>query len=65
MRYIATYLLLQIGGNASPSADDIKKVLGAGGVDVDEERLTKFLSEIEGKDVNAVCIFKYRHLRSY
>lgn len=55
MRYIAAYLLLQIGGNASPGADDIKKVLGAGGVDVDEDRLSKLLSELEGKDVNAVC----------
>ncbi|KAJ2981492.1 hypothetical protein NUW54_g10867 [Trametes sanguinea] len=29
MRHLAAYLLLQIGGNASPSAADIKKVLGA------------------------------------
>ncbi|KAG8738604.1 60S acidic ribosomal protein P2 [Ceratobasidium sp. 428] len=54
MRYIAAYLLLQIGGNASPGADDIKKVLSAGGVDVDEDRLSKLLSELEGKDVNAL-----------
>ncbi|KAG8726759.1 60S acidic ribosomal protein P2 [Ceratobasidium sp. 428] len=54
MRYIAAYLLLQIGGNASPGADDIKKVLGAGGVDVDEDRLSKLLGELEGKDVNAL-----------
>ncbi|QRV88931.1 60s Acidic ribosomal protein [Ceratobasidium sp. AG-Ba] len=54
MRYIAAYLLLQIGGNSSPGADDIKKVLSAGGVDVDEDRLSKLLSELEGKDVNAL-----------
>ncbi|CAE6455409.1 unnamed protein product [Rhizoctonia solani] len=54
MRYIAAYLLLQIGGNASPGANDIKKVLEAGGVDVDEDRLSKLLSELEGKDVNAL-----------
>ncbi|KAG9093470.1 60S acidic ribosomal protein P2 [Ceratobasidium sp. UAMH 11750] len=54
MRYIAAYLLLQIGGNASPGADDIKKVLSAGGVDVDEDRLGKLLGELEGKDVNAL-----------
>ncbi|EKM49989.1 uncharacterized protein PHACADRAFT_213761 [Phanerochaete carnosa HHB-10118-sp] len=52
MRYIAAYLLLQIGGNASPSADDIKNVLGAGGIEVDEERLGKLISELEGKDIN-------------
>ncbi|KAG9082039.1 60S acidic ribosomal protein P2 [Ceratobasidium sp. 392] len=54
MRYIAAYLLLQIGGNASPGGDDIRKVLSAGGVDVDEDRLSKLLSELEGKDVNAL-----------
>lgn len=52
MRYIAAYLLLQTGGNASPKAADIKKVLSAGGVDVDEERLTKFLSEVDGKSID-------------
>lgn len=52
MRYIAAYLLLQTGGNASPGAADIKKVLNAGGVEIDEERLTKFLSEVEGKSID-------------
>ena len=51
MRHLAAYLLLQIGGNASPSADDIKKVLGSVGIDADEDRLSKLLSELEGKDV--------------
>ena len=54
MRYIAAYLLLQIGGNASPSAGDIKKVLGAVGIDAEEDRLEKLLSELEGKDINEV-----------
>lgn len=52
MRYIAAYLLLQTGGNAHPKAADIKKVLSAGGVEVDEERLTKFLSEVDGKSID-------------
>ena len=54
MRYIAAYLLLQIGGNASPSAKDVKKVLSAVGIDADEERLEKLISELDGKDINAV-----------
>ena len=54
MRHIAAYLLLQIGGNTSPSAADVKKVLGAVGIEADEERLEKLISELEGKDVNAV-----------
>lgn len=52
MRYIAAYLLLQIGGNAEPGAADIKKVLSAGGVDVDEDRLSKLLSEVKGKSID-------------
>ena len=51
MRYIAAYLLLQIGGKAAPTAGDIKSVLGSVGIDADEERLSKLLSELNGKDV--------------
>lgn len=54
MRHIAAYLLLQIGGNASPSAADIKKVLAAVGIEADDDRLDQLISELEGKDVNTV-----------
>ena len=54
MRYIAAYLLLQLGGNASPSAKDIKGVLEAAAVDIDEDRLEKLIAELDGKDVNAL-----------
>jgi large subunit ribosomal protein LP2 len=54
MRYIAAYLLCQIGGNATPSAEDIKTVLAAGGVETDEERLEMLLSELEGKSIDEV-----------
>ena len=54
MRHIAAYLLLQVGGNASPSADDVKKVLSAVGIEADDERLDKLISELEGKDVAAL-----------
>ncbi|KAJ3511017.1 hypothetical protein NMY22_g15788 [Coprinellus aureogranulatus] len=52
MRYIAAYLLLQTGGNASPSAADIKKLLDTVGIETDDERLNKLISELEGKDIN-------------
>jgi large subunit ribosomal protein LP2 len=55
MRYIAAYLLLQIGGNASPSKQDIKKLLSTVGVDADEERLDKLISELDGKSIDQVC----------
>lgn len=54
MRYLAAYLLLQIGGTANPGAADIKKVLSAVGIESDEAQLKKLLSELEGKDINEV-----------
>jgi large subunit ribosomal protein LP2 len=54
MRYIAAYLLLKIGGNEAPSASDIKKVIQSVGIEVDEERVDSLLSELNGKDINAV-----------
>lgn len=52
MRYLAAYLLLVQGGNASPSAEDIKGLLESVGAEVDESRLSALLSDLEGKDVN-------------
>ncbi|KIK60341.1 hypothetical protein GYMLUDRAFT_43639 [Collybiopsis luxurians FD-317 M1] len=52
MRYIAAYLLLQMGGNPSPSASDIKRVLSAVSIQADDERLDKLLSALKDKDIN-------------
>ena len=54
MRYVAVYLLATMGGNASPSADDVKQILGSVGVDVDEEQLNVGIQQLAGKDVNEV-----------
>ncbi|KAF7309717.1 Ribosomal protein 60S [Mycena indigotica] len=52
MRYIAAYLLLQIGGNASPSAADIKSLLATVNIDADEDRLNKLVSELKDKSID-------------
>ncbi|KAJ7816611.1 60S acidic ribosomal protein P2 [Mycena leptocephala] len=52
MRHIAAYLLLQIGGNASPSAADVKKLLGTVSIDADNDRLEKLISELKGKSID-------------
>eukprot|EP00593_Proboscia_inermis_P002372 CAMPEP_0171293826 /NCGR_PEP_ID=MMETSP0816-20121228/2179_1 /TAXON_ID=420281 /ORGANISM="Proboscia inermis, Strain CCAP1064/1" /LENGTH=112 /DNA_ID=CAMNT_0011765089 /DNA_START=152 /DNA_END=486 /DNA_ORIENTATION=+ len=52
MKHMAAYLLLVLGGNASPRADDVKKALGVGGVEVEDERLNALISELEGKDLS-------------
>ena len=54
MKHLAAYLLLSLGGNASPSAADVKAVLESVGIEADNERLEKLLSELEGKDINEV-----------
>ncbi|KAK1960933.1 hypothetical protein LY78DRAFT_662548 [Colletotrichum sublineola] len=54
MKHLAAYLLLGLGGNTSPSASDVKAVLESVGIEADDERLNKLISELEGKDVNEV-----------
>uniref|UniRef100_A0A8C6T5E3 Large ribosomal subunit protein P2 n=1 Tax=Neogobius melanostomus TaxID=47308 RepID=A0A8C6T5E3_9GOBI len=54
MRYVAAYLLSCLGGNTRPSAKDIKAILGSVGIEADDERLNKVVSELNGKDINEV-----------
>lgn len=56
MKHLAAYLLLTLGG-MPPSADDIKTVLESVGIDCDEDRLEKLLSELKGKDIQAVSSY--------
>mmetsp|Transcript_3977 Transcript_3977/g.14136 ORF Transcript_3977/g.14136 Transcript_3977/m.14136 type:complete len:112 (-) Transcript_3977:1055-1390(-) len=51
MRVIAAYLLAQLGGNESPTADDLKNIMGAAGVEPEDGSIEKLLGELEGKDV--------------
>lgn len=54
MKHLAAYMLLTLGGNASPSAKDVKDVLQSVGIDAEDERLEKLLSELKGKDIQEV-----------
>lgn len=51
MKYLAAYLLLNAGGNASPSAEDIKSVLSSVGIEADDERINAVISSVSGKPV--------------
>lgn len=57
MKHLAAYLLLGIAGNSSPSASDISAVLSSVGIDADDDRVEKLLSELEGKDIQEVSYF--------
>jgi len=52
MRYVAAYLLAVLGGNKSPSADDIKKILTSVGIDAEDACLKKVIDELKGKEID-------------
>merc|ERR1711937_843392 len=54
MKHIAAYLLCVLGGNASPSAGDVEKILASVGAEADSEKLTKLMGELEGKNIEEV-----------
>ncbi|KAB0345139.1 hypothetical protein FD754_022065 [Muntiacus muntjak] len=54
MRYVAFYLLAALGGNSSPSAKDIKKIVDSVGIEADDDRLNKVISELNGKNIEDV-----------
>lgn len=51
MKYLAAYLLLVQGGNASPSVADIKNLIEAVGVEAEESNIQALLSALEGKTI--------------
>ncbi|KAK7396659.1 hypothetical protein VNO78_17815 [Psophocarpus tetragonolobus] len=51
MQVIAAYLLAVLGGNAAPSADDLRVILGSVGADSNNDNISNFLSEVKGKDI--------------
>ncbi|KAL6566828.1 60S acidic ribosomal protein P2 [Orobanche minor] len=51
MKLIGVYLLAVLGGKTSPSADDLKDILGSVGAEADEERIELLLSQVKGKDI--------------
>ena len=55
MRYVAAYLLATLGGNASPSDDDVKKILSSVGIEADDAKLQKVsMVELKRKEFQ-VC----------
>ncbi|KAK4607715.1 large ribosomal subunit protein P2B-like [Quercus suber] len=51
MKVVAAYLLAVLGGNTTPSADDLKNILGSVGAEADDDRIELLLSEVKGKDI--------------
>jgi len=51
MRYVAAYLLAALGGNTNPSAKDLEKIIGSVGIESENDKVSKILSELKGKDL--------------
>eukprot|EP00798_Chlamydomonas_sp_ICE-L_P031633 gene31633-6827_t len=51
---VSAYLLAVLGGNASPSEADIKKILSSVGVECESERVAALLKEMDGKSLDEV-----------
>ncbi|XP_061743183.1 large ribosomal subunit protein P2-like [Nerophis ophidion] len=64
MRYVAAYLLASLASNETPDAKSIKKILDSVGIEADDTRLEKVLSELKGKKVNDVIAAGFSKLAS-
>ena len=67
MRYLSAYLLATLGGNTSPSVDDLKTILTSVGIDFDKSLAQKVVDELKGKSVEdliAEGILLIKHLNS-
>jgi len=51
---MAAYLMLVLGGNASPTAADVTKALETVGVAVDSARLDALIKEMAGKELSEI-----------
>ena len=49
MKHVAAYALLVLGGNNSPSAEDVSKVLKEAGTKADEAACEKLIAALKGK----------------
>jgi large subunit ribosomal protein LP2 len=49
MKYIAAYALLVLGGNASPKAADVEKVLKEAGIKSEAEHVERLVAAFAGK----------------
>mmetsp|Transcript_13728 Transcript_13728/g.32269 ORF Transcript_13728/g.32269 Transcript_13728/m.32269 type:complete len:115 (-) Transcript_13728:184-528(-) len=52
MKYLSAYLMAIIGGKESPTADDVKAILDAGGISCDDEILGKLIENMDGKQAH-------------
>ena len=55
MKYLAAYCLLSLGGNESPSEDDLRNFFKKIDSEVNEEQLKAVVSHLKGKKLHELC----------
>ncbi|KAK8888593.1 60S acidic ribosomal protein P2 [Tritrichomonas musculus] len=51
MKYIAAYLLAQLGGDENPGKDKIKKILESVGIAPEDQTIDALLGKLQGKNI--------------
>ncbi|MFS8004925.1 putative ribosomal protein L12 family [Helianthus anomalus] len=51
MKVVAAFLLALLGGNATPSDEDLKNILASVGADAEDDKIELLLSQVRGKDI--------------
>lgn len=55
MKYLAAYCLLSLGGNESPSEDDLRNFFKKIDSEVNEDQLKAVVSQLKGKKLHELC----------
>merc|ERR1711939_1106909 len=67
MKVISAYMLAVVGGNAKPSAADVKKILSAVSIeldDADNKTLEELVEELSGKELSEVLEAGHKKLKT-
>eukprot|EP00928_Gymnodinium_smaydae_P093703 TRINITY_DN77_c1_g1_i9.p1 TRINITY_DN77_c1_g1~~TRINITY_DN77_c1_g1_i9.p1 ORF type:complete len:115 (+),score=60.38 TRINITY_DN77_c1_g1_i9:100-444(+) len=59
MKYCGAYLMAVLGGNESPSVDDIKAILDAGGISYEEDMIKLLCERMDGKQAHELIAAGY------
>ena len=65
MKHLAAYILLVLGGNENPSADDVTAALSSVGIEADSDALNRLLADIEGKSLDELIEAGKPHLAKF
>ena len=52
MKYVAAYAMANLGGKDQPTAEDVAKILEAGGIEFDKAELKDIIARFEGHSVS-------------